>query len=266
MRTLYESVLRPDQTDRDISRQVELMPLLKKYHWFVKSARWDGDTVKLVFDGRGYMDDFERVAEELQCCSFDVYPWAIISGVKKLDGFALKAATRLDIRCDDIQNCKLIAGHRVTIRPDKTKIIKMVRNSFETHALRLNNFDRTVLASNNFNQIEQLTIDHFGSKVNNIVLNWNVITQKDNKWVTYPRPTGQPDPSIDPLRTLGIDKHFKNLDNVKIALNTGGDDCYIDLNSPSANYRHKQFDWGVDKIVDYNNGWQLAVIRDARCI
>ena len=246
MRTLYESVLRPD-VDVNAKQIVELDSILKKHHWYPQSAEWQGNALKLVFDGRGYMDDIDKVAEELHCKNFIIYPWAIITATR-LDGYSLKAATRLDITCADIQNCVLEAGHRVTIsgKSDKDKL-KLVRNEFISNALRLNKLNGATMVGNDFGRIEDLTITRMGSKIENIVLDWNYITHHKDIWTTYPRPAGKPDPDLNPIKALGLDKHFRNLQKLTLSLSCSGDDSYLRFSAPGKT-RYKRFDWGVSAL------------------
>lgn len=264
MRALYESILRPD-VETHAMQAVELDAILKKYHWYVKSASWQGNALKVVFDGRGYMDDFEEVSKELKCKNFIVYPWAIINATK-LDGYTISAATRLDITCSDIQNCVLGAGHRVMIsgKNDKDKI-KLVRNEIDSKALRLNNLNGATMTGNDFGQVEDLTITRMGPKIENIVLGWNYVTRNKNAWTTYPRPAGKPDPDLNPIKSLGLDKHFRNIQKFTLSLGCTGNEDYIRFSAPGQ-YRHGRFDWGVDGLVELNNGWQAVVIKDARCV
>ena len=266
MKNLYESILRPSGIDDAVVSEVELQTVLKKYHWFTESARFEGDTLKVVFDGRGYMDDFEKVAEALHCKSFDVYPWAIIEA-KNLDGYKIKAATRLDITCTNIQNCVLEAGHRIMIsgNNDNDKI-KLIRNDFISRALCLNRLNGATMAGNDFGQIEDLTITHMGPKIENIALGWNYVTRDKNKWTTYPRPAGKPDPDLDPIKSLGLDKHFKNLKGLTLSLGCSGTEDYIQFNAPGGRPKYSRNDWGVDALCNLNSGWQAVAIRDARCV
>lgn len=264
MKNLYESILRPN-ADVQVMQQVELDAILKKHHWYVESAYWQGNALKITFDGRGYMDNIDKVAEDLKCKNFIVYPWAIVSAAK-LDGYSIKAGTRLDITCQDIQNCVLEAGHRVTIsgKSDKDKL-KLVRNDFVSKALRLNNMNGATMVGNDFDQIESLTITRMGPKIEKIVLDWNYVTNNKGAWLTYPRPSGSPDLDLDPIKSLGLDKHFRNLQNFTLSLGCGGSEDYIQFNA-SGQRRYKRFDWGVDGLWDLNNGWQAVVIKDARCV
>lgn len=264
MKNLYESILRPDAIGTAVQQTVEVEAVLKKHRWFYKSYRWEGKTLKVIFDGRGYMDDFGAVAEELGCKSFDIYPWAIISGVKQLDGFEIKAATRLDITCNDIQNSSLTAGHCVTIfAPKKNEKVKLVRNDIHSGHFRLDGIDGATMVGNDFDEVDFLTLRKIGPKIEKIVLGWNLVTNYKDRWTTYPRPAGKPDPAMDPLKSLGLDKHFKNLTDFTVALTTGGNDDYITF---STRYKQKRHDWGIDELIDLDNGFQAKVVKDARCV
>lgn len=266
MKKLYESILRPDSIDDTVVGEVELQAVLKRYRWLTKSARFNGDTLKVVFDGRGYMDDFEKVAEALHCKSFDVYPWAIIEA-KNLDGYRIKAATRLDITCANIQNCVLEAGHRVMISGNNSNDkIKLVRNEFISNALRLNRLNGATMVGNDFGQIGNLTITHMGPKIEKIALGWNYVTRYKNAWTTYPRPDGKPDLDLDPLKSLGLDKHFKNLKSLTLSLGCTGTEDYIQFNTPDSPRKYGRYDWGVDGLYNLNSGWQTVIIKDARCV
>lgn len=262
MKPLFESILRPEQ---DIEHAVEIKSILRKYYWTVKDAYWKGNTLRVVFDGRGYMDDFDKVAEELNCKSFSVYPWAIIKSDTPLEGFSIDAETRLDITAPEIRGCKLQANQqRVKItNPDGVKKVKVVNCDFITNHLCFNKMDGVTLSGNNFRDVKVLTLTHVGPKIEKIVLGWNLVTNAKGGWRTYPAPPGKPDPNMNPFKDLGLDKHFKNLTDLNIASELGADDMYITF---SDNYKRGPHDWGVFAQVNLTSGWQCNVIKDARCV
>lgn len=262
MKTLYESILRPEM---DVEQAVELMPILKKHHWCVKAAYWKGTTLRVVFDGRGYMDEFDEVAEELNCKKFSVYPWAIITSKKPLNGFTIDAETRIDITAPELNGCKLSTKQMAVMisNPKGVQKVKVINCDFDTHAVCFNNMDGITLTDNNFNDVTTLTLKHVGPKIEKIVLGWNLITNHKGRWSTYPRPAGKPDPNMDPFKDLGLNKHFKNLTDFNVALGTSADDDYISF---STRYKRKSSDWGVVRQLELTNGWQCNIINDARCL
>ena len=261
MKPLYESIIRPDV---EVEQAVELMPVLKKHHWYVKDAYWVGKTLRVVFDGRGYMEEFDEVAEELHCKNFSVYPWAIITSKKPLDGFTITAETRLDITAPELKGCRLTSKQGTMITtPKGAQKVKIINCDFLSRRLCFNNTDGMTLTGNNFNDVEMLVLKHVGPKIEKIVLGWNLVTNNKGKWTTYPRPSGSPNPDMDPFKDLGLNKHFKNLTDLDIALGTGGEDDYISF---STRYKRGRYDWGVMGQVDLTNGFQCNIIKDARCV
>lgn len=263
MRNLYESILRPDD---DVTQSVEFEAVLKKYGWWYKTAKWEGKTLCVSYPSeRVYLDDLDKVAEELHCRSFKIYPWAIIKTSGPLDGLEIQAGTRIDITAPKVTGCKFTAQQGVTISPQKdTRKLEVTNCDFNTTRLCFDRMDGVALSGNNFNQITYLTLKHVGSKIERIVLGWNLITiDPKGRWSTYPYPKGQPDPNMDPFKSLGLNKHFKNLTDFAVAAGTGGDDEYISF---STRYKQGAHDWGVMKQVNLNSGWQCNVIKDARCI
>lgn len=258
MKSLYESILRPEI---DVKHAVEIVSILRKHGWYVKDAYWKGGTLCIVFDGRGYMDDFDEVAEELQCKNFNIYPWAIITSKKPLDGFTIEAATRLDITAPELKGCRLSSTQGTTITASKgIQKVKVINCDLLSKSLCFNNTDGMTLTGNNFNDVEILTLKHVGPRIEKIVLGWNLVTNNKGRWTTYPRPSGEPDPNMDPFKDLGLNKHFKNLTDLNITLGTGGNDCYISF---STSYKRGRYDWGVMNQVDLTNGFQCNVIKGA---
>lgn len=259
MRSLYESILRPEI---DVEQAVELMPILKKHHWYVKDAYWKGKTLRVVFDGRGYMDEFDEVAEELQCKNFSVYPWAIIASKKPLEGFTIDAETRIDITAPKLKGCSLTTkSMAITINcPKNVQKVEVTNCDFHSHTLCFDNTNGMTLVGNDFNDVTRLSLKHVGPRIEKIVLGWNLVTNHKDRWTTYPRPSGEPDPNMDPFKDLGLNKHFKNLTDLNIALGTGGNDCYISF---STSYKRGRYDWGVMNQVDLTNGFQCNVIKGA---
>ena len=263
MRNLYESILRPDD---DIVQSVEVESILKKHGWWYKNVKWEGKTLVVINSGeRVYLDELDEVAEELNCRSFRVYPWAVISAKKPLDGLTIQAETRIDITAPKVTGCKFITKQMgVTItKPKDTPKLVVTNCDFNTRHVSFDRMDGVTLSGNNFNDVEFLTLKHVGPKIEKIVLGWNLVTNNKGKWSTYPYPKGQPDPNMDPFKDLGLDKHFKNLTDLNIALGTGGNDEYISF---STRYKRRAHDWGVRTQVNLNSGWQCNVINDARCI
>jgi len=250
----------------DVVQGVETESVLKSHHWWgIQKIEWVGKTLKVVFDGRGYMPELDKVAEELGTKSFLIYPWAIVQDVDKLDGFTIQAATRLDITCGDIENCKLIAGHalRVIVPKREGGVLKFVRNDVDSLYMGMSGINRGILAGNHLDKINRLVLTHIGPKIEKIVGGWNLLEIKNDKFSTWPRPKGTVDTSLDPLASLGLNKHFKNLDDFSIAKGTGGNDCYINV---TKKFPARHGDWGIDRIVELNNGWQMTIRNDARCI
>lgn len=262
MKTLYESILRPEI---DVMQAVELKPILRKHGWFVKEAHWEGNMLRLVFDGRGYMDDIDEVSAELNCKKFSVYPWAIITSKTPMDGYTIEAETRIDITAPKLTGCKLSTKQMAVMitKPKNVSKLEVTNCDFNTHSVCFSNMDGVTLSGNNFHEVEFLTLKHVGPKIEKIVLGWNLVTNYKGKWTTYPRPTGKPDPNMDPIKDLGLYKHFKNLTDLKIALGTTADDDYISF---SNRYKRGRYDWGTDAQLDLTNGWQCNVIKDARCV
>lgn len=267
MRSLYESIMRPNDIEDEVIGDVELQSILKKYHWFYESAHFEGKTLKIIFNGRGHMDDFEKVATELHCKSFSVWPRAVIRGANKLDGYELEAGTQLDIYCQDIQNCKLTAGHRLLISGDSnTPKLKMVRNQVNSTAMTIRRMNGVTMTGNDFNKVIHLTITNPGKTIEKIVLGWNIVSKTDEGWSTYPRPKGEFDPNIDPIKSLSLDKYFRNLDIFTISFGTTAFEDYLRFTAPNYKYKHKKTDWGIDFCKTLTNGWQATAIKDARCI
>lgn len=267
MKPLYESILRPGNIEDDVIGDVELQSILKKYRWFYESAHFEGKTLKITFDGRGYMDNFEKVATELRCKSFSVWPWAIVRDVDKLDGYELEAGTRLDIYCSDIQNCKLTAGHRLLISGDSdTSKLKIVRNQVNSAAMMIQRMNGATMTGNDFNKVTRLTITSPGKAIEKIVLGWNIVSKTNKGWSTYPQPEGKFDPDMDPIKSLGLDKHFRNLDTLTISSGMTAFEDYLQFTAPNYKYKYKRSDWGVDFCKTLTNGWQATAIKDARCI
>lgn len=264
MKNLYESILRPDDLDNDTVQVAEIESIFKKYHWRPKSYSWEGKTLKIVFDGRGYMDDFDKVAAELHCKNFNIYPWALITSSTPLDGFKITAETRLDITCSEVKNCDLTADIQVEIiAPRANEKIKLIRNDIHSYSMRLQGIDGATMVGNDFSDVKRLTLAHVGPKIERIVLGWNFVTSTKGHWSTYPYPKGDPDPAMDPFKSLGLDKHFKNLEYLNIAAGTGGTDDYIFF---TTNHGYKSTDWDIQKTMKLNNGYLAVVKNDARCI
>lgn len=263
MRPLYESILRPDD---DILQAVEFEDVLKKYGWWYKSAKWEGKTLCISYPSeRVYLDDLDKVAAELKCRSFKIYPWAIIKTSDPLDGLEIQAETRIDITAPKVTGCRFTARQGVSMtQPKDIRKLEVANCDFNTSHLCFDKMDGVTLSGNNFNQITSLTLKHVGSKIEKIVLDWNLVTiDSKGRWSTYPYPKGQPDPNMDPFKLLGLNKHFKNLTDFHIAAGTSGEDDYISF---STRYKRGAHDWGVMKQVNLNSGWQCNVIKDARCI
>ena len=264
MRTLYESILRPDD---DLTQAVEYESVLKKYGWRYKTAKWEGKTLCISYPGeRVYLDNLDEVATELHCRSFKIYPWAIIKASGPLDGISVQAETRIDITAPKITGCKFKTNQMgVTItQPNNIRKLEVTNCDLDTTRLCFDRMDGVTLSGNNFNQITNLALKHVGSRIERIILGWNIVTiNSKGKWSIYPHPKGQPDPNMDPFKSLGLDKHFKNLTDFNIAAGTGGDDEYISF---STRYKRGPHDWSVMKQVNLNSGWQCNVIKDARCI
>lgn len=261
MRNLYESIMHPEL---DVVRGVEAESILKSHHWWgVKSVEWIGKTLKVIFNGRGYMPDFLEVAEELGTKSFHICPWAIIDDIPELDGFDIRATTKLDIHCPKIKNCTLKAGHRVSIFMKHNGTLDFVRNDIQCTDLLLDNINRGTFVGNKFDEIDRLALSHVGPTIDKRVVSWNILSVHNGKWATWPVPKEKVDLKLDPLKTLGLDKHFKNVKDFKVARSTSSDDIYI---WASRGYKRNRYDWGIRALVDLDNGWQLRVESDARSI
>jgi hypothetical protein len=260
MKSLYESIL--DNPSAELDKDIDLKLVLKKYHWYYKKASWKGDTLYVVFDGRGYMDDFVAVMNELNCKKVEVYPWAIIDNAQELKDFTIKAATRVDIYADTLQNCTFIAGSRVTIDP-RGKRLTMAKCNIESGGLRLNDIDDVVLRNNNFDKIDSLTLSNVGSHIESCVLDWGIVKLKGSAWTTYGA-TGV-EPTFNPVDCIEkqLGAKFKRLSSLTIAKQTGGDNIFVRAYSVNT---HKRFDWGISNLTDLTNGWQIWAESDARSI
>lgn len=260
MKTLYESIL--NNPEDDLMRVVELKSILRKHEWLlIKDAYWQNKTIHVVFDGQGYMDDLDEVAEELKCKNFSIYPGAIITSKKPLEGFSIDAQIGFEITAPELRNCKLEAKRdRITIINPKGNI-KLTNCDFITRTLCFSDVNDIKLTGNNFDQIENLTLKHIGPKIEKIVLGWNLVTNDKGKWVTYPEPDGKPDPDMNPFKDLGLDKHFKHLTMLNIASEVTGDGKYISF---LKQYKYGKHDWGIATQVELTSGWQCNVIRDVR--
>ena len=218
MRTLYESILRPDD---DIESAVELEPILKKYGWWYKSAIWEGKTLVISNPHeRVYLNDFDKVMEELHCKSIRVWPWALISASGPIDGIEIEAGTRIDITAPKVTGCVLRCKQYVTIYQPKENIKPVyTHNDFQTRVLHMDGVDGITFAGNNFDNIEILKLERVGPKIEKIVMSWNFITNElqGGIWSTYPRPKGEPKLDLDPMKALGLNKHFKNINRFEIS-------------------------------------------------
>ena len=268
MRNLFESILRPDD---DILQGVEFESVLKKYHWRYKRAEWQGKTLYVVFDGRGYMDDLDKVAEELNCRSFKIYPWAIINTSGPLDGIVVQAETRIDITAPKVTGCKFICKQPLTIRPSsKASKPTYSHNDFECEMIEMVGIDGVTFSGNNFNNIDTIHLTKVGPRIEKIVMSWNFITNelKGGIWSTYPRPKGEPKLDLNPLKALGLDKHFKNVKRLQISggLNSGYPDKLV-FTLPSYEFyqeytkRYSDISRGIDRVEMLSSGWQLMITK-----
>lgn len=268
MKSLYESILRPDD---DILQEVELKPVLRKYGWHVQDAYWKGKTLRLVFDGRGYMDDINEVAEELHCKNFSVYPWAIITSKKPLEGFTIDAETKLDITAPKIKGCDLTAKTMgiTIIQPNDVRKVEVVNCDFHSFSLCLRNTDGMTLVGNNFDEVTTLDLNNVGPKIEKIVMSWNFITNElcNGVWSTYPYPKGEPKMDLDPMKALGLDKHFKNVNRIDIAggKRSGHPDHLEFVRAGNRMYdryedRYTSLGQGI-KVKYLESGWQMFIQR-----
>ncbi len=271
---VFEGVM--NNAEQDVVDSVELTSILKKHgsQSFLKDAKWDdrGRALRLIYDGYGYMYEVQDLAADLKCNEIRVYPQAIIRETLSLKNMYLGAATQ--IRFDDackIENCVLADGDwtynvgrgGITLRADKSGNLEVRNSTFKCKRLKMSGVTKAKLQGNDFNEVEYLALTNVGPTIQRIIERWNFCTIKNNSFTSYPYPKGQFSPDIDPIKELGLDRHFKNLDTLCIAISTNGDKKYIRYEREST---YKRFDWGVDKLETLSNGWQLTLINDPRII
>lgn len=267
MKTLFESMMRPDV---ETSQAVEFEAVLKKYRWLYKSAKWEGKTLCISDPGnRVYLDDLDKVAEELNCKSFKIYPWAIIETSGTLDGLTIEAGTRIDIKAPKVTGCKLQCPQQVTIKtPDKSQKPIYTNNDFVTKFIDIEGVNGVTFSGNNFNDVIQLELTKVGPKIENIVMSWNFITNKlsGGVWSTYPKPNGAPKMDLDPMKALGLDRHFKNVTRLIIAGGKhSGTQAHLEfVNKGSSQYNHYRDGYyevgmGIMDVKYLTSGWQMII-------
>lgn len=266
---ILEGIMNPED---DAIQAVEVDSLLKKHycHTGLKSHKWIGSQLQLIYDGYGYLYEFNDLAKDLGCKRFKVYPQAIIRETPVLDNVHLEVATRIQISDCKITNCSFEDGcfpgtgrMGCYVGADKSGNLTIKDSTFNVKHLVLRNVTKAQLSGNDFSQVESLALTGVGPLIQRIVEKWNICTIDKNSFTSYPRPKGEFNPNIDPIKLLGLDKHFKNLNRLAIALGTSGNNNYI-LYTKDTTY--KKFDWGVDTYQEMSNGWKMLLMRDARCL
>lgn len=266
-----ESIL--SDPDLTVSRSVEINDILKKHYCAtsLKKADWDGNTLRLIYDGYGYLYELQDLMDELSCKSICVYPQIVIRETPVLDGLSIKCATRCQVSGSIVKNCLFEDGawtYRtsrmgISFTAPKNGFLEISDTTIKSAYLKFANVERAKLLRNNFDDVERLTLTYVGKMIQKIVEKWNLCTIKDGEIKTYPYPAGQFDPNMDPLKALGLDKHFKNLTQLQIATKTGGDKNYILFEK---NTSRKATDFEVTTYKPMNNGWTAMIVHCANML
>lgn len=263
MKTL-ESILNIGDLEDDVRRGAELPGVLKKYRWDTISADWTGPkSIKLAFDGRGYMPYASKVISELQVDKIEVYPWAIVSTTQALKDCEIIAKTRCDVRTTaPIENCRFEGPMGIMLQP-KLGTLELKNVKIGSQNLRLDNIERGKFVGCDFSEVTRLTLTHVGPKIQNIIESWNIALIRGNEIVGYPYPKERPHGDLDPLKTLGLDKYFKNLTYFAVCCETYGNSGALIFNKKD---KVKSGDWDVACVYEFNSGWQVHRKQDARGI
>lgn len=260
MKSLYESLLDPDDLDVRVLQAAELDSILEKYVWNVKSARFDGDVLRIIGKDRLVINKFDELAKELHCRKFFMFPQVQLMA-DELDGLELEVETNLQIYCENIKNCVLTAGAALTIQGKPTNKVKMINNTVHAQLMKFLYLNGAVMAGNDFDDVTLLSLEEYGKKIDDRVMSMNLVSKRNGRYSYCPRPEKDVDPKLDPLKWMGLDRHFKNIKQITFALAKDRESDYLCF---YRSHPYKQWDWGIQRVEDLDSGWQAVIKQDAR--
>lgn len=261
MKSLYESILSADDIADDIASGAEMIPILQKYDWHVKSAEWRGDTLYIEMHDdfrRETIKDLDKVAAELKCSSFAFSSQFIeIIGKGPLRNLNIKSNSSVDIWAYDVSGCTIIAQY-INLHTKDDKKAKYTDNKFEIPRYSswitvYGGYDHYEFKNNTTSAPAQAIRIRggVGDELNKIIDTWGAVESGSTGWSC----TGTKEnlnKKANPIKDLGLDEAFPNAQNFEINGRLDASRLYIyssKLWAPSG---------GLHQTFKFKTGWNLT--------
>lgn len=257
MINLRESIL--TDIDRRITNTVEWEAIVNKYRWYPKSGKWEDGCLKLYFGEGVTLRNIEKVAKELNCRDFAISPKCRLVD-ETLSNIHIHGCTIVDIESSQIDHCSFEGSMWIHIEPARATRLKMTNTDIHSSQLRLCGIDGADLRGCDFDDVKYLTLGRIGPKIEKIAFSWGFVEKQGDNWCPiYGAKPDDADYSVDPLKSLGLDKYkFRNLEDFVVDRRCNYDGAHLEFVKPNT-FGH----WRAARPQQYtlSSGWDLRVYK-----